>query len=185
MARAGVWYALLTAGVTVLAVAGYAGFVLYPRFGLPAGSGISLLVLATGAGIASFFSPCSFPLLATLLAREAGVDRRTGRALGFAAALALGAAAFLLLAGLTVALGAGALFAGVTFTSAAGRTIRTVVGALLILLGLVQLGVIPLSLHGVDRLARPLLRWQAAERRERPTLAYAVLGFGYVLAGFG
>lgn len=185
IARPGVWYAMLAIGVVLLALAGYTGYVLYPRFGLPAASGLGLMVLAAGAGIAAFFSPCSFPLLATLLAREAGVDRRTGRALRFAAALSTGAAVFLLLAGAAVALGAGTLFAEVTFTSPAGKVIRTLVGGLLIALGLVQLGVIRASFHWIDRVAQPLLRWQAAERRERATLGYAAYGFGYVLAGFG
>lgn len=185
MARPGVWYAMLAIGVVLLALAGYSGYVLYPRFGLPAVSGLGLLVLAAAAGIASFLSPCSFPLLATLLAREAGVERRTVRALRFAAALSLGAAAFLLLAGAAVALGAGTLFAGVTFTSLAGKAIRTIIGVALIALGLIQLGVISISFHGVDRSVRPLMRAQANERRERPALGYAVLGFAYVLAGFG
>jgi cytochrome c biogenesis protein CcdA len=185
MARTAVWYTMLAAGVSLLAVAGYTGYVLYPRFGLPSVTGLALLVLAAGAGIASFFSPCSFPLLATLLAREAGTDRRTTRALRFAAALSVGAAIFLVLAGAAVALGAGTLFAGVTFTSLTGRTIRTVVGLALIVLGLVQLGVIRASFHWMDALARPLMRWQARERRERAALGYGVFGFGYVLAGFG
>lgn len=183
--RPGVWYAMLAIGVLLIALAGYTGYVLYPRFGLPGVSGLGLLVLAAGAGIASFFSPCSFPLLATLLARDAGIERQTGKALRFAAALSIGAAVFLLVAGAAVALGAGTLFAGVTFTSVAGKAIRTIIGIGLIALGLVQLGVIPVSFHGIDRLARPLMRAQASERRERPTLGYAVLGFAYVLAGFG
>ncbi len=62
-------YALLVVGVAVLAIAGYTGYELYPRFDLPAAEGAGLLVLATGAGIASFFAPCSFPLLVTLLSR--------------------------------------------------------------------------------------------------------------------
>lgn len=185
MPRPAVWYSMLTLGVVMLAVAGYSGYVLYPRFGLPALSGLAVLVLAAAAGIASFFSPCSFPLLATLLAREAGVERQTAKAIRFAGALSIGAAAFLLLAGIAVALGAGALFAGVTFTSVTGKTIRSLVGLGLIALGLIQLGLIRVSFHGIDRLARPLLRYQAGERRERPTFGYAVLGFGYVLAGFG
>ncbi|MDT8305317.1 MAG: hypothetical protein RRC07_05225, partial [Anaerolineae bacterium] len=59
----------LVIAVLLLALAGYAGYVLYPRFALPAASGAGLLLLAAAAGLASFFSPCSFPLLATLLAR--------------------------------------------------------------------------------------------------------------------
>ena len=39
---------------------------------LPAGEGAGLAVLAAGAGVAAFFSPCSFPLLVTALARPGG-----------------------------------------------------------------------------------------------------------------
>jgi cytochrome c biogenesis protein CcdA len=186
------WYWLLAIGVALLALAGYAGYVLYPRFGLPAVSGAALLLLATGAGIASFFSPCSFPLLVTLLARETGVEARAraaqqpvGRALTFAGSLSLGAAVFLLLAGVAIALGGGALFAGVTFTSPVGRIIRTLVGGLLIALGLIQLGVIPITLHAIEDAARPLMRSQARYRRRNPVVGFGILGFGYLLAGFG
>jgi cytochrome c biogenesis protein CcdA/copper chaperone CopZ len=187
-----VWYWLLGLGVLMLALAGYAGYVLYPRFGLPAVEGASLLLLATGAGIASFFSPCSFPLLVTLLAREIGAQdpsreaRRPMRSvLTFATALSLGAAVFLLLSGLVIALGGQALFAGVTFTSPAGRIIRTVVGVLLIVLGLMQAGVLPFSLHAMEHVSRPLMRSQARARRTRPVLGFGLFGFGYLLAGFG
>lgn len=187
-----VWYWLLGLGVLILALAGYVGYVLYPRFGLPAVEGASLLLLATGAGIASFFSPCSFPLLLTLLARETGAQGRTlparrpvRSAFRFASALSIGAAVFLLLSGLVIALGGEALFAGVTFTSAAGRVIRTLVGILLILLGLMQAGVLPFSLHAVEHISRPLMRSQARLRRSRPLLGFVLFGFGYLLAGFG
>ncbi len=184
------WYGLLALAVVVLAVAGYAGYVLYPRFDLPAVSGAGLLMLAAAAGIASFFSPCSFPLLVTLLGHEAGPrggqrGPSARRALRFAVALALGAIVFLLLTGVIIAVGGDALFAGVTFTSVAGRTIRTVVGLLLMLLGLIQLGVIPVSFHAVEGVSTPLLRRQARLRREKPTLGFGLFGFAYLLAGFG
>lgn len=187
----GVWYALLALGLAVLALAGYAGYELYPRFDLPAAQGAGLLILAAGAGIASFFSPCAFPLLVTLLARETGAEaggrRREamGKGLRFATALSLGAAAFLLLAGIGIGLGGGALFRGVTFTSAAGMTIRVVVGAFLISLGLVQLGVLPNPMHAVEAVSRPLMRKQAQTRRTYPLAGFALFGFGYLLAGFG
>lgn len=181
-------YAVLVFAVVVVAVAGYAGYVVYPRFDLPAIQGAGLLGLAAAAGIASFFSPCSFPLLVGLLGRQAVAQTESGRSANpavFGGALALGAAVFMLLAGLVIALGGEALFAGVTFTSTAGITIRTIVGLLLIFLGLIQIGILPFSLHGVKRLGRPITRAQARLRRERPVAGFAVFGFGYVLAGFG
>ena len=181
-------YLILVVAVVLVAVAGYVGYAVYPRFDLPAAEGLGLLGLAAAAGVASFFSPCSFPLLVTLLARQAVDDAEAGRSARpavFGSSLALGAAVFMLLAGLVVAVGGEALFAGVTFTSTAGITIRVVVGALLVSLGLIQLGVIPVSMHAVSRVAQPLLRTQARMRRERPVAGFAVFGFGYVLAGFG
>jgi cytochrome c biogenesis protein CcdA/copper chaperone CopZ len=185
-------YALLALVVAVLALAGYIGYELYPRFNLSAAEGIGLLLLAAGAGIASFFSPCAFPLLVTLLARETGVngqptDAPSGVATGlaFATALSVGAALFLVLVGMGIALGGGVLFAGVTFTSPVGRAIRIVTGGVLIALGLVQLGILPNPLHAVEVLARPLQRAQARYRRRRRVLGFGVFGFGYLLAGFG
>lgn len=183
-------YLLLVLGVGLLAVAGYTGYVVYPRFNLPAGSGAVLLVLAAVAGVASFFSPCSFPLLLTLLTRTTHVETEAGegrlqRTLRFAAALSLGASLFLLLAGGLLSLGAGAFFQGVTFTSPTGRTIRTVAGGLLILFGLIQLGKLPNIFDRAWRVVKPLMRAQAKMRRRKPTLAFGVYGFGYILAGFG
>ncbi|MPY89453.1 MAG: hypothetical protein GEU99_16190 [Luteitalea sp.] len=185
-------YALLVLVVAALAVAGYIGYELYPRFDLPAPEGAGLLLLAAGAGIASFFSPCAFPLLVTLLARETGVASASARApsgvgtsLAFATALSVGAALFLLLVGMGIAAGGGALFAGVTFTSPAGRALRIGTGTALIALGLVQLGALPNPLHAVAALARPLQRAQARSRRRSRVLGFGVFGFGYLLAGFG
>lgn len=186
------WYALLALTVLLIAVMGWLGFLVYPRMGLPAVEGVALLVLASAAGVAAFFSPCSFPLLATILSREIGAERsadrgaRTADALRFALALSVGAVAFLLLVGLVIAAGSGGLLRGVTFGSDAARVIRVVVGTILVALGLVQIGVIDLpAFHRVDALARPLQRRQAELRRTSATLGYAVFGFGYILAGFG
>jgi cytochrome c biogenesis protein CcdA len=188
------WFWILSLGVVILATAGYLGYVLYPRFGLPAVEGASLLLLAAGAGIASFFSPCSFPLLVTLLARQPGIARGkgsskdkapSGNPFSFAAALSIGTSLFLILGGLVISLGGEALFAGVVFDSPAGRIIRTVVGAALIFLGFMQLGVLPFSLHAVEHFSRPLMRTQARYKRERPFFGFVLFGFGYLLAGFG
>ena len=88
--RPGIGYLLLALAVGVVALAGYGGYVLYPRFDLPAVEGAALLGLAAAAGLGSFFSPCSFPLLVALLGRAPGADsERSGPPpLRFAGALA-------------------------------------------------------------------------------------------------
>ena len=116
---------------SVAALVGYAGYVLYPRFDLPAVRGAGLLVLAGGA----------------------------------------------------IALGAAPLFAQVTFTSLAGRVLRIVVGSLLLLLGFLQVRGISPGSGAVYELARPMVEAQARLRQERPTLAFGLFGFSYILAG--
>ena len=184
-------YALLVLATTAVALVGYLGYVLYPRFDLPAAQGATLLALAAGAGIASFFSPCSFPLLLSMLARpiaaEAQADRghRFRKAATFAAALSLGASSFLILVGLAIAAGASTYFDDITFTSAAGITIRVVVGMLLVALGLVQLNLLPISFRRFEPAMHAYLRRQSQVRHRRPFVGFVLFGFGYLLAGFG
>ena len=180
-------YFLFVVGVLLLALTGYAGYVVYPRFNLSAATGMSLLPLAALAGVASLFSPCSFPLLLTLLAREAEEKngRSSSRLIRFATAFAVGAALFLLLAGAALALGAAPLFARVTFTSTGGRSLRAVAGLVLIGIGVWQLQGRSFTAGRVNAVLQPLWRAQARLRRERSTAGVALYGFGYILAGFG
>lgn len=180
-------YAILAVAVGLTAMGGYAGYLLYPRFDLPAAQGAGLAALAAAAGTASFFSPCSFPLLLTLLGREAaGTDEHHRLPpWRFAASLAAGAAMFMIVFGGLIGLGGEAVLGSVTFDSLPGIAIRLVVGIVLVALGLLQLEVLPGSMHFVARRVKPLLRRQAELRRRRPVLGHAVFGFGYVLAGFG
>jgi hypothetical protein len=119
-----------------------------------------------------------------LVARETTPGQQ-GRATKLALWIGLGALTFLVLAGTLIAVGAGVFFKQVTFTSTAGIAIRAVVGSLLILFGLIQLNVLPVSLLAVEEAAKPLLARQARLRRERPTLAFGLFGFVYLVAGFG
>lgn len=186
LARYAAWVAL---AVTV-GLVGYAGYVVYPRFDLPAGVGAGLLVLAAAAGVAAFFSPCSFPLLVSMLARPLSVDdgsprRPWRRALGFAAALSAGAIAFLAVVGGLLAVGAAAFFDDVTFTSTAGRVIRIVTGAALVVFGLIQINRLTVNLRRFEPGLHRVLGRQAELRRRRPLAGFALFGFVYLLAGFG
>ncbi len=181
-------YALLVLALVVAGVAGYGGYVLFPRFAQPSVVGAGLVALAAGAGVASFFSPCSFPLLLTLLSRGIAAERGGGRvraAVVFGGTFAAGAAVFTVLLGLLIGLGGRGLAGSITFTSAPGIGLRIAVGTLLVFLGLVQANVIPISLHAVERALRPLGEAHARLRRDRPLAGWALFGFGYLLIGFG
>jgi len=188
-------YALLALLVLSVGLVGYAGYELYPRFDLPAVEGASLLLLAVGAGVASFFSPCAFSLLLTLLGREVQTGGRSGEEDGgrkhvghpfrFAGALSLGATAFLLVLGGVIALGGRTLVGDVVFASTEGRILRLTVGLFLVLLGLVQVDLLHNHLHALEDVLRSLFRKQAEVRRKRAFVGHTMFGFAYLLAGVG
>jgi cytochrome c biogenesis protein CcdA len=178
--------------VVLVGVGGYGAYILYPRFNLPPLDAVGLAVLSLAAGVAAFFSPCSFPLLATLLIREMvrsgePAARRSawGRALAYPAALSLGTLVFLALTGSVIAAGGQVLVERVTFMSLAGRIIRTLAGSLLILFGFAQLDRVRLPFSRVASVAYPLLQSQARIRRRAPVAGFAIFGFAYLVAGFG
>ncbi len=176
-------YGLLVLWILLLALGGYMGYIIYPRFELPPLEGVGLFVLAITAGIASFFSPCSFPLLLTFLARSGKSDKSD--TLRFGLALAAGACAFLMLVGGLIALGGGAFFGQITFNSAAGRWLRFFLGAFLVFLGIAQLGFLTLPFGKISGAIAPLYRARIRLRTTYPTLAFFLWGFSYVLGGFG
>lgn len=174
-----------------IAALGVLGFVIFGSISDSQGGGAGLLVLAAGAGVASFFSPCSFPLLVTMLARpvaaeaEASGRRAYRKALTFASAMSVGATAFLLVFGAIIALGGDALFGGLSFTGASGRILRGALGALLIALGLIQLNRLPISFRRFEPAMHGFLGRQAKLRRRHPFRGFTLFGFGYLAAGFG
>jgi len=177
---------LLAAAVLAIGLIGYGAYELYPRFKLDAYQGVPLLVLAVGAGVAAFFSPCAFSLLLTLLARDVTPEQGgTARPLQFAAGMSAGALVFVLAVGAAIALGAQTLIGDVTFTSTAGRLLRLTVSAFLVLMGLNLLGHLKLPMGKVASLRAPLLRTEHRQRERHPTLSYGIFGFSYLLAGFG
>jgi len=188
-------YTALGFAVLILGLVGYLGFVVYPRLDLSAGVGAGLIVLAAAAGVASFFSPCSFPLLVGMLGRplaeraQSGERRQpTRNSLAFATALSLGVVAFLALLGTAIALGGDAIIKDVTFTSTTGRILRITVGTFLILVGLVQIGRIAVPLRRFEPALQGFLRRQRREGRgqgQPQLLRFGLFGFAYLAAGFG
>lgn len=182
-------YVGLVLATVLVGLTGFAGFALFPGLDLPAGVGAGLVALAAAAGVAAFFSPCSFGLLVTMLARPLGggegTGRPSGRAVRYASALSLGATAFLMVLGAVVALGGDALVGNVTFDSTSGQVLRIVVGAGLVIFGLVQLGVLRVDLRRFEPATHGFLRAQAKLRRRRPFAGFVLFGFVYLLAGFG
>lgn len=182
-------FLLLIAGVMVFSLVGYGGYVLYRRFDYPAQASVGLMVLAVMAGVASLFSPCSFPLLVTLLSHEAtsrdsNVPSKS-HPLHFAATFSLGVMAFLLIVGSALVLGAAPLMEQVTFTSPTGRLIRLLAGLVLVGFGWWQLQGRSLNFIWINALLQPLWRTEERLRRQRTTMNYGLYGFGYILAGFG
>jgi len=189
MRRSSLGYSALVAAVIAVGLAGVVGYVAYPHFDIPRGTGIGLVGLAIAAGIASFFSPCSFPLLATLLIRDSQPEEpRTQRvpcALGRALGIAAGAATFVVGLGLIIAAGGIGLAQSVTFDSVAGRTLRGVVGGGLIVLGLIQTGAVAVNLRRFEPAVHGLLGRQASLRQRQPAVGYLLFGFAFLAAGFG
>ena len=177
-------YLLLIAVVLLMAIIGYGSFVLYPYLSLPASAGSGLILLAVMAGMASLFSPCSFPLLVTLLAREAGSSSKRSLVRS-AAAFTIGATLFLILVGIILALGAGSSISQFTFTSPGGRLLRVIVGTVLIGFGVWQIRGQSINSAWLNRSLQPLWNQQARLRRRKNSLSYGLYGFGYILAGFG
>ena len=182
-------YFLLTTGVVLFALVGYRVFVVYLEAPLPPTAGIVLVALAATAGFASLFSPCSFPLLLTLLSREAGEstgDMASRRHLiRFALVFSVGAATFLLITGAVLALGAAPIIARITFASPAGRLLRFFTGMVLLGFGWWQWQGRSLNASFLNRLLQPLWRAEARLRRQRSTIRVGFYGFSYILAGFG
>lgn len=173
-------------GVTASALGGYGGFRWAATLDLGGQAGAGLIALAVVTGFAVFFSPCSFPMLITMLAGPTGDETENGqRHDGVRSALAVGfgASAFLLLTGAAIGLLGDGLADQVGFSTTGGRILRGVVAGVLVLFGLVQLGMIELPLAKLARLAGPLDRRRVAvTHRRRGQVLY---GFGFVLAGFG
>jgi cytochrome c biogenesis protein CcdA len=198
MSKPALRWALTLIGVTVAALGGFAGFRWAATLDLGGQAGAGLVALAAVTGFAVFFSPCSFPLLVTMLAgpttsaaRSVGdrdsndIDRSRVSGIKAALAVGFGAALFLLIAGVFVGLLGDGIARYVGFATSGGRLLRGAVAVLLVVFGLVQLGVVRLPLARFARFAGPLERRRVAVAESHPRAGQVLYGMGFVVAGFG
>ncbi len=168
-------------GMVVVGVAGYLGFIAFVGSDREISAGV--MVLAAATGFAAFFSPCSFPLLLTFLARKT-VETK-GAAILSALRIGTGAIVFFGLMAVVFSL-AGTAFGNVIgFDTASGRGFRLTVGLLLVGFGLRQARLVRLKMRWLDRVAGAASRAFDPSGHSNQTRSDIVYGFGYLLAGFG
>ena len=175
-----------------LIVLGYLGFRQFAVAIMPQMGTYNLLALAVIAGVASFFSPCAFPLLPSYLsfygAAGHSEDKPTPltRALGLGLAAAGGVITFNLILGIVIGLlGTGAAKSLSISGSDPSHFVlwfRGGVGLILIALGIIQWLGVNLKPGLVDTFA-----WQPRPNREgqRPVATLYFYGLGYNAAGMG
>ena len=179
--RTRIRFGLTALGILVAGIAGYIGFVAFA--GSDRSTGTAILLLAAATGFAAFFSPCSFPLLLTFLAKRA--DESIGGAAISALRVGAGAASLLALLATGVAIFGNAAAGVLAFDRPAGRVFRLVVGLMLVIFGLRQSRIIRLPIRAFDAVASAAGRALDPTRLSSRAGRDVLYGFGYLLAGFG
>jgi cytochrome c-type biogenesis protein len=190
VSNAGGW-ALLTILVGGLVAIGYSVFVFFIKGFSPTAGTVSLLAFAIVAGVATFFSPCSFPLMPGYLTRHLEVidrDPKKMRTSVLSNGLAAAAGVFLfdMILGLAIVL-IGSSFAGSLGISGPSpnlyvRIFRGAVGAFLVVLGVLNLrGTGIFHNDSLTSVGKRLMK-NGELKPSREMFAY---GFGYVSVGIG
>lgn len=177
---------LILAGLLILFVI-VSGYLVFRYFvtnvaGTP--EAYTLLFFAVVAGIATFFSPCSFPLLPGYLALFVTAKGVKHSALYYGLVGAAGIALFNLILGSLIGL-AGASFAqSLAITSGTPNpltlTLRTGIGAVLVFLGIIQFANLPFFTNVFHRIGHRFSRVQ-----EKSAKSIFLYGLGYTAAGLG
>jgi len=179
-------YALIIISVAVVTLLGYLGFVIFLKDFMPAFSNYSLYLLSLAAGIATFFSPCSFPLLPGYLSLCYNTEKSEGsaRSLYRGTIAALGGVSFTVILGLIIALFGQGVASSFSISNSNPsffpRVFRIGLGALLVSLGAIQLSNATFHNHLLDALTGRF--YSAAGSGGKGLYLY---GFGYNAAGIG
>lgn len=181
------WFVLFATLVVVVA-AGYGIFDYFLKGFTPTAGTLSLLAFALVAGIATFFSPCSFPLMPGFLTRHMQLAGR-GKATSLIAnsvSAALGVLLFTSILGLAVVLLGSTLGSSLAISSATPnifvRVYRAMVGVALVSLGV--LGLRGTGIFHIDSFSS-LGRMMVRSAGSSPRLEMFAYGFGYVSVGIG
>lgn len=173
---------VVAAGLLVTA-AGYLAFRVFAADVKPDPLAWGLPAFSVLAGVAAFFSPCSFPLLPGYVSHVAS-DVEPGRT-RLAVWPALGVAGFTLLLGAGVWLAGTAVAAGFSMRSGDPGPVvlglRAVVGVALVGLGAYAIFGRTIRTGLLDSLSRPI----GIDETPRPARRLTLYGFGYVAAGLG
>ncbi|GEM_PF-160532 len=194
-ARGWLRYGALLALLMAIMLIGYGAFRFFATGVMPDFSAYNLLALAVIAGVASFFSPCAFPLLPGYLSlyyagmgEESNAPTSRRRVLRLGGAAALGVVTFDLVLGVVIALLGAGVAQGLSITgpepSGFVRIFRGGVGVILMALGVAQLAGVNLKPTLVDAFA-----WRVRPRRSNaqrgPAFSLYLYGLGYNAAGMG
>ena len=185
-------YALLLGAFLTIVAAGYFGFRTFAA--TPDLTIFNLYVVAVVAGVASFFSPCAFPLLPSYFSfynladnNENDTSKSASKALRLGLAAALGVITFDLVLGLIIALLGLGIAQGLSISgpepSQFVRYFRGGVGVVLITLGIGQIIGWNLKPTFVDAFAYRT-RPEREGKRKAATNLY-LYGLGYNAAGMG
>ncbi len=179
-------YGMIVLSIALITLLGYLGFVAFLKEVMPAFGNFSLYLLAMVTAVATFFSPCSFPLLPGYLSvyynSEEPGERKPALRRGMLAAA--GVVTFTVIVGAIIALLGQGVVSSFSISSPnpslLTRVFRIVLGAILVSLGAVQLSNLTFHSHALDALTS---RFSSAAKTGNKGLY--LYGFGYNAAGVG
>jgi cytochrome c-type biogenesis protein len=180
-----VYYVIIILLIALITMLGYLGFRFYHILSISSFSEYGLYFLALVAGIAAFFSPCSFTLLPAYISASYGNIQEGDKKIGYIFSAAVGVLSFSIILGIVVtAIGKAASIAtfGLAATSPDVYLVifRVFVGAILIFFGFMQISNATMHNRFTDGIAQ---RFNLKQKEK--FWKFYMYGFGYTLAGIG
>lgn len=180
-----VYYVIIILLIALITMLGYLGFRFYHILSISSFSEYGLYFLALVAGIAAFFSPCSFTLLPAYISASYGNIQEGDKKIGYIFSAAAGVLSFSIILGIVVtAIGKATSIAtfGLAATSPDVYLVifRVFVGAILIFFGFMQISNATMHNRFTDGIAQ---RFNLKQKEK--FWKFYMYGFGYTLAGIG